>query len=85
MVGVSGAPSPTTNWWRVIGQVTALPKPQLPHEMNLATSGLASSGEHCERGQDNLWLLIVLPLNRPDSPIPLKLLITTAQTPPPLD
>lgn len=55
---VGGGPGPIKQL-RVLGQVTALPKPQFPHEMKLLTPGLASSGDHCERGQDNLWLRVL--------------------------
>lgn len=54
MVGADGGPGPDTNQLGVLGQVTALPKPQFPHEMNLFTPGRAPSGDHCERGQENL-------------------------------
>lgn len=59
VVVVGGGPGPTIKQLRVHGQVTALPKPQFPHEMKLLTPGLASSGDHCERGQENLWLRVL--------------------------
>lgn len=53
-VAVGGGPDPAINQLQIPGQVTALPKPQFPNEMNLLTPGLASSGDQKICGRECL-------------------------------